>query len=651
MSTERVFVGREAELRQFKEVLEDPQGQAILVIGQAGMGKTWLLNKMVELAEVHPALRCGAIRYEVTPTDNVDGVMAMMMDHAFDAGQTRDRSFDDTSHGLEQWRSLLNIFGLGDLIMSLRRDPVKNTREQFLERLKLISKRMPGNGRALFVIDPEKYMQVDSDQSWAGVVKDLPAKIKLAFAQRPGDVLLDSETFDVLRNVVRIPRGGLAPLEDRAIDDLLTLRAGDTGYSSYNLAQIFARYDGYPYAVGAALDLLAAGTKLEELPSRSEPTRFAELQWKKVCEGGEDAIKVMEAYAILEVGVPDDVVEGVSGLSSPKRKSIFVSGFMRSLLRQEGCGKRIYHSILADYVVCQMMENEREAWHLKVVDLYRRRLRASLKPDPLAAVRLPEHILISSGTSAFVHAFVNECARALMDLGNFDTALCLSLRALAKVRRSSMEEAVLLSNLGLIHYSKQGNLAEAERMHLRALEIDARLGRLEGIGTEYGNLGLVYLSRGSLDSAERMFKASLEIEKRLSRADGIARAYGNLGLVYRRKQQLDRAQEMCIASLAISEKCGLADIMASQYGNLGLIFMDKGDLERAMGMFARGLEIERQIGRVEGEAAECANLGTLCAGQGRLDRARFYWAEAERLFANAGMTHMVQEVNRQIHGL
>ena len=33
---EQNFVGRKAELAQFEKVLADPQGQAIIVVGQAG---------------------------------------------------------------------------------------------------------------------------------------------------------------------------------------------------------------------------------------------------------------------------------------------------------------------------------------------------------------------------------------------------------------------------------------------------------------------------------------------------------------------------------------------------------------------------------------------------------------------------------------
>jgi len=39
MAADRIFVGRQAELEQFKKVLEDARGQAVLVVGQAVMEK------------------------------------------------------------------------------------------------------------------------------------------------------------------------------------------------------------------------------------------------------------------------------------------------------------------------------------------------------------------------------------------------------------------------------------------------------------------------------------------------------------------------------------------------------------------------------------------------------------------------------------
>lgn len=39
MTTDKIFVGRKEELEQFKKVLEEPKGEAVLVVGRAEMGR------------------------------------------------------------------------------------------------------------------------------------------------------------------------------------------------------------------------------------------------------------------------------------------------------------------------------------------------------------------------------------------------------------------------------------------------------------------------------------------------------------------------------------------------------------------------------------------------------------------------------------
>jgi len=347
MDAEKIFVGRKAELEQFKAVLDDPKGQAVLVVGQAGMGKTWLVNEMAKIAKNHPELKCGCVRYdEVIPTDSVDSTMALMMDNAFEAAQIKEGSFSGTTRRLEQWKSLLDVFNIGDLVMSLKRIPAKNTREQFLERLRLISNRMPDKGRTIFVIDPEKYMQKNCDQSWSIVIKDLPEKIKFIFAQRPEDALVESETFGALNNVLHIPDVRLDILDEESIDELLDKRVKGLKYSVTEVRKVLDKYNGHPYAIQGSIDLLKAGMELEELPESPEPIRFAEVQWKKVCKSGPDAIRLFEAYSILEGRVPDEIIQEASGLDATKTKSIFADTYIWNLFREEAYGKRIYLSLI-----------------------------------------------------------------------------------------------------------------------------------------------------------------------------------------------------------------------------------------------------------------------------------------------------------------
>ena len=647
MDTDKIFVGRKAELEQFKEVLEDKQGQAVLVVGHRGMGKTWLINKMASTAENHPDLKCGWVRYEVTPTDSVDSTMALMMDNAFEAGQITEGSFDGTKRGLEQWRAFLNVLRLGDLVLSLRRDPAKNTREQFLERLRLISKRMPENGRAVFIIDPEKYMEEKSDQSWAIMVKSLPEKIKFVFAQRPEDEVVKGRAFKRLENICYILDERLGALGELDVEQLVQLRANDVGQSESVLQKAVKQYKGHPYAIVGALDIVKKTKGVEGLPQDPTPEAIAEAQWERICKSGEGAMKLFEAYAILEVGVPNDVVQAVGNLKTSKLKKLLSDKYLGGLLREEGEGRRVYHAILADYIVGQIGEAEKREYHARVVGIYREKLakakKGKVKPDELAARRLAEHVLAAEGPEAFIDSFVSECTRPLFNLGLLDAAISLSERALERIEKSSGGEAAVLGNLGLI-YRKRGDLDKAEEMHRKALEINEKLGRLEGIARQYGNLGLIYQTRGDLDKAEEMYKKALEIDKKIGRLEGQAIRYGNLGNIFTVKGDLDKAEEMFRKILEIHKKLRHQEGMASEYGNLGNIFFAKGNLDKAEKMYKKGLEIDEKIGHLEGVARHSSNLGVIYKQRGDIGKAKKYWQKALELYKKIGMRHMVEKV-------
>ena len=384
MAQDKIFVGRKDELEQFKTVLNTPQGQAVLVVGNRGMGKTWLINKMAEIAENHPGLKCGCVRYEVTPTDSVGSTMALMMDDAYEAGRSLKEGIKVTGRNKGMWKALISVAeviggtrakALGELVLSFQRDKAKSTRVQFLDALTVLSKRLVENARAVLIIDPEKYMQERSASDWRIVVKQLPEKIKFIFAQRTEDELVKSKTFTALDNVMLIPQDHLCSLTETEVQELVRLRARGVGQSGKVLRDAVERYKGHPYAIQAALDIVKKRKSVGELPQDPTTEAIAETQWEEVCKVGADAISLFEAYAILEVGVADNVVEAVSGLNSTARKRLQKDSYLRGLLRYEGEGKRIYHVILADYIIEQISEAEKKKYHGRVVEVYKGRLR------------------------------------------------------------------------------------------------------------------------------------------------------------------------------------------------------------------------------------------------------------------------------------
>ena len=650
MSERKIFVGRKAELEQFKKVLEDPKGQAVLVVGNRGMGKTWLVNKMAALAENHPDLKCGCVRYEVTPTDSVDSTMALMMDNAFEAAQVKEGSFVGTKRGLEQWRSLLNVVNIGDLAMSLRHDPAKNTREQFLERLQLVSERMPENGRAIFIIDPEKYMQDKSDYAWGLVISKLPSKVKFLFPQRQKGVLIRGEGLEGCNNVVRIPEGELRRFDEKTTDELVEITMSEKVGVVDAVKVRIRKSDRKPYTIGGAANLMAHTTiQMEYLAKYLTQEEVVGAQWRGICSNGEEAKRLFEAYAILEVGVPDEVAEAVSKLDADTLQNLWADNYLSGLLREEGYGKRIYHAILADYILEQISEAEAKQYHSRVVDVYRKKLadakKQQIKPDALAAKRLAEHVLIFEGKKAFVEAFINESGKALQDLGFLDAFISLSEKAITYTAKGSKWEAILFCNLGLI-YQKRANLDKAEQMFRKSLMIEKKLGRLKGMASDYGNLGGIYLRKDDLDRAEQMLKKSLEINEKLGQLENMAMDYGNLGAVYQTRADWDKAEEMHRQSLMIAQQLGLKHIVANDYGNLGLIHKRRGDLEKAEDMFRKSLEISDAGGMTELTANQYVNSGSIYKQRGDAEKTKEYLEKALELYKKIGILHMVEKVQR-----
>jgi len=86
-------------------------------------------------------------------------------------------------------------------------------------------------------------------------------------------------------------------------------------------------------------------------------------------------------------------------------------------------------------------------------------------------------------------------------------------------------------------------------MHRKSLAIEEKLGHLEGMASDYSNLGSVLGTRGDLDGAEAMHRKALAINDKLGRLEGMASNYGNLGVVLKTRGDLNGAEAMYRKSL------------------------------------------------------------------------------------------------------
>lgn len=643
MDEKRVFVGRQAELNRFREILEDPRGQAIVVAGQAGMGKTWLIDRMAELATRHPTLKCGWVRYEVTPTDSVDTTMALMMDNAFEAAQTCEGSFNKTDRRRAQWIALLKLLPKGgdiaELLASLRRDPQRHTREQFLERLRLISTRMGPNARALFVVDPEKTMCPGCADSWRLVTRELPDKVKFLFAQRPEDELVKSAGYMAQDNVVRLPGESLGVLAPEEVDDLVRLRADDVGQPVTALQEAMNKYKGHPYAIQAAMGIVKKTEQVDDLPQDPTTEAIAASQWQQVCRTGDDAIRLLEAHAILEVAVPQDIVQAVSGLDAVAMKRLLSDTYLRGLLRDEERGRRIYHAILADHVRGQIDPAQQKALHTQAILVYRASLKEAREqhkaPDGLAAVRLPEHIFATEESSVFVEVFVHECTVPLLNLGLLDVVRGLSERSLKFVEEGTKEKAAVLCNLAIV-LQRRGDIDGAIALLKEQEQTCRQLQDMNGLQACLGNLAVNLHIRGDMDRAMAILQEQERICHQLRNLRDLPTCLGNQALILQDRGDLSGATALHKEEERLCRQLGDMEGLQRTLGNQALILQVRGDLKGALALFKEQEQICRQIGNLGGLQATLGNQAVVLQRRGETDEAMALLKEQERICHEIG---------------
>ncbi|MHC4931964.1 MAG: tetratricopeptide repeat protein, partial [Planctomycetota bacterium] len=177
------------------------------------------------------------------------------------------------------------------------------------------------------------------------------------------------------------------------------------------------------------------------------------------------------------------------------------------------------------------------------------------------------------------------------------------------VRRAEMEWG-----WSLLRTSKYD---EAQKTFERALEAARAAGDLRTEATAAGKVGAILLTRGRHKEArpflERVLAISLDLEDR--NAEG--RATGNLGNIAFALAQYEEALELYERCFEIAKEIGDRQSEAHALGNLGTVYWAQGDMEQAEALFHRDLELAQQIGDREGEAVAAGNLGAVLSILGR----------------------------------
>jgi tetratricopeptide (TPR) repeat protein len=186
------------------------------------------------------------------------------------------------------------------------------------------------------------------------------------------------------------------------------------------------------------------------------------------------------------------------------------------------------------------------------------------------------------------------------------------------------------------HHFRISSYDEARACFEESLARACAAGDRKLAGQATGSLGAIAFDRGEYDEARDHFVRSRDLARKTGDARGEATASGNLGIALLNLGRPDEAREHLERHLALAQEAGDRRGEAIATGNLGLVFSGLGDAAEADACFGRCLELSREIGFRQGEASATGNLGQILYARGRFEQARERYADHRALCEEIG---------------
>ncbi len=165
---------------------------------------------------------------------------------------------------------------------------------------------------------------------------------------------------------------------------------------------------------------------------------------------------------------------------------------------------------------------------------------------------------------------------------------------------------------------REARYGEARAVLEEALELARGCGDIKEESNATAHLGNLCYETGALDQAEAYFKRSLELARQSGFKLQEVKVTGNLGVVAYGLGRLAEAHETFERHLEISREAGYRLGEAIAVGNLGVILSQMGRLDEAREHHERHLALAREVGFRQAEAIATGNIGGLDYNVGRL---------------------------------
>jgi len=168
---------------------------------------------------------------------------------------------------------------------------------------------------------------------------------------------------------------------------------------------------------------------------------------------------------------------------------------------------------------------------------------------------------------------------------------------------------------------RSGDYAHAGRLLMEAIAHEREAGDQLTIAQAYNTLGNIAHYQSDWDAAEKHYKRAIALRHAHGDEVGVGKGYNNLGAVAHLRGNYREAEKYYRQNLKIREAHQDRHGIATCLNNLGAVYMSLGQWDIAADQFERALQVRRQLDDKHGIASTLQNLGQIRMLQDQLPEA------------------------------
>lgn len=628
-ATSTPLFGRETEIAQIAQYLDDTKYRLVTLVGPGGIGKTRLGSEAAR--RYGDRTKDGVVFVDLQAVDTPEMVMQSLADSLRVSIQNRDTAVQQIAHFLTGKETLLFFDNF----------------EQVVNAAPMIGQLIDISRGTTVLVTSRRPLRLV--QEWLLQVDGLP----VSQPNRPGSSAENAATQLFLDRALKV-RPDLSPeREILAIERICRLT------------------DGMPLAIEIAaswthmLDCSEIANEIEQnrqfLKSsmRDVPVRHRSIQ--AIFDQSMRLLDQCEREAFIRLsifrgGFTRDAAENVAHADLGVLSSL-ADG---SLIRRTPEGRYRIHELVRQFGQDLLSESEVERAETQLAHrkffmefLAERHDDMSVARQVAAAAEI--EVELENVNTAWRFAVENiqadEVAAAVVSMaqfiqyrGRYAVGADTFTHAVSAFENADqtrdVQRALALLNVQHAWFNlRQGRFDAAENAFCQSAALHEQLGMLpiRGFAMDPG-LGLAYVAsaRGDLLSAKEKAETAIELAKEQSNNQHRGAASQLLGHLALREGNLEEAKDRLNASLAISAEMGEKWFTAYCHSDLGEVAATLGEYDKAEEHFLASLEIGRDFGDRGGIGLSLVHLAEVASLQGHTEEARNYFEDSKSAYIQVG---------------